>query len=88
MSNNYFQVKLVLKHNKYFIESPFPEVLQKLLKDPVIQECRLRKDTDVLLTEIESKKAITQVVSYKFDVKVAMFEVWNIKDIVIFKFFF
>lgn len=39
-------MKLVLKHNKYFVESPFPEVLQKLLKDPVIQECRLRKTVE------------------------------------------
>lgn len=36
----------MLKHNKYFVESPFPEVLQKLLKDPVIQECRLRRAVD------------------------------------------
>lgn len=43
---SYGKVKLVLKHNKYFIESPHPEVLQKLLKDPVIQECRLRRNAD------------------------------------------
>lgn len=35
-----------MKHNKYFIESSFPDVLQKLLKDPVIQECRLRKNIE------------------------------------------
>lgn len=40
---SYGKVKLVLKHNRYFVESPFPEVLQKLLKDPVIQECRLKR---------------------------------------------
>lgn len=51
---SYGKVKLVLKHNKYFIESPFPEVLQKLLKDPVIQECRLRRDAE-LITEIDGK---------------------------------
>lgn len=39
---SYGKVKLVLKRNKYFVESQFPEVLQKMLKDPVIQECRLR----------------------------------------------
>lgn len=39
-------MKLVLKHNRYFVESPFPEVLQKLLKDPVIQDCRLRRAVD------------------------------------------
>lgn len=40
---SYGKVKLVLKHNKYFIESPHPEILQKLLKDPVIQNCRLKR---------------------------------------------
>lgn len=41
---SYGKVKLVLKHNRYFVESPFPEVLQKMLKDPVVQQCRLRRD--------------------------------------------
>jgi DNA excision repair protein ERCC-3 len=40
---SYGKVKLVLKHNRYFVESTHPEVLQKLLKDPVIQECRLKQ---------------------------------------------
>ena len=39
---SYGKVKLVLKHNRYFVESNHPDCLQKLLKDPVIQECRLR----------------------------------------------
>lgn len=61
-----FQVKLVLKHNKYFIESPYPEVLQKLLKDPVIQECRLKKTVDevgknTLITDIHTKAKSLQV---------------------------
>ncbi|KAM7494282.1 hypothetical protein LguiB_028891 [Lonicera macranthoides] len=38
---NYGKVKLVLKKNRYFIESPFPEVLQKLLRDEVISRARL-----------------------------------------------
>lgn len=41
---SYGKVKLVLKHNKYFVESAHPEVLQKLLKDPVVQSCRLRRN--------------------------------------------
>ncbi|KAK2142669.1 hypothetical protein LSH36_924g00041 [Paralvinella palmiformis] len=44
---SYGKVKLVLKHNTYYVESMFPDVLQKLLKDPVIQECRLREDVDM-----------------------------------------
>lgn len=60
---SYGKVKLVLKHNKYFVESPFPEVLQKLLKDPVIQECRLRRnvddaDKDGFITQIQDKKSV------------------------------
>ncbi|RYP54428.1 hypothetical protein DL769_010352 [Monosporascus sp. CRB-8-3] len=38
----YGKVKLVIKENKYFIESNDPEVLQKLLKDPVIGPCRVQ----------------------------------------------
>ncbi|KAL1124426.1 hypothetical protein AAG570_001054, partial [Ranatra chinensis] len=56
---SYGKVKLVLKHNRYFVESPFPDVLQKLLKDPVIQQCRLRRDEN-LITDIETKKTAPQ----------------------------
>ena len=48
---SYGKVKLVLKHNRYFVESNHPETLQLLLKDPVIQECRLRLETEELITE-------------------------------------
>lgn len=37
---SYGKVKLVLKHNKYFVESSHPETLQFLLKDRVIREAR------------------------------------------------
>ncbi|KAK3587846.1 hypothetical protein CHS0354_019716 [Potamilus streckersoni] len=39
---SYGKVKLVLKHNKYYVESQYPEVIQKLLKDPEIQQFRYR----------------------------------------------
>lgn len=60
---SYGKVKLVLKHNQYFVESPHPEVLQKMLKDPVIQECRLRRnvetgDTDGFITQVQEKKGV------------------------------
>ncbi|PSR88991.1 hypothetical protein PHLCEN_2v4953 [Hermanssonia centrifuga] len=38
---SYGKVKLVLKHNKYFVESSHPETLQVLLKDKVIREARV-----------------------------------------------
>lgn len=37
---SYGKVKLVLRHNKYWIESQHPSILQLLLKDPVIKEAR------------------------------------------------
>jgi len=61
-TTSYGKVKLVLKHNRYFVESSHPETLQILLKDPIIQECRLRQKettegaTTDLITE-ESGKA-------------------------------
>ncbi|XP_067646784.1 general transcription and DNA repair factor IIH helicase/translocase subunit XPB [Eurosta solidaginis] len=58
---SYGKVKLVLKHNKYFIESPHPEILQKLLKDPVIQQCRLkREEGEGFIQGTVEGKAITQ----------------------------
>ncbi|PSN37523.1 DNA excision repair protein haywire [Blattella germanica] len=58
---SYGKVKLVLKHNQYFVESPHPEVLQKMLKDPVVQECRLRRnvdsaESDIFITQVQDKK--------------------------------
>ncbi|CAJ0575554.1 unnamed protein product, partial [Mesorhabditis spiculigera] len=41
---SYGKVKLVLKHNRYYIESRHSEVIQRLLKDPVIQPCILEED--------------------------------------------
>lgn len=38
---SYGKVKLVLKHNKYFVESNHPDTLQLLLKDKVIREARV-----------------------------------------------
>ncbi|KAI0346583.1 DNA repair helicase rad25 [Trametopsis cervina] len=38
---SYGKVKLVLKHNKYFVESSHPETLQVLLKDKVIRDARV-----------------------------------------------
>ncbi|GFG37201.1 hypothetical protein Cfor_09331 [Coptotermes formosanus] len=67
---SYGKVKLVLKHNQYFVESPHPEVLQKMLKDPVVQECRLRRNVDAVdgsaenedgfITQVQDKKGVPQ----------------------------
>ena len=55
---SYGKIKLVLKQNRYFVESTHPQTLQMLLKDPVIQECRLRVDTDEFITEESGKTVV------------------------------
>ncbi|KAL4441851.1 hypothetical protein ABPG77_003767 [Micractinium sp. CCAP 211/92] len=36
-TQNYGKVKLVLQQNRFFVESPHPEILRQLLRDPVIK---------------------------------------------------
>ncbi|KAI3613650.1 dna helicase [Moniliophthora roreri] len=44
---SYGKVKLVLKHNRYYVESSHPETLQLLLKDRVIRDARVvRQEVD------------------------------------------
>jgi DNA excision repair protein ERCC-3 len=40
-TENYGKVKLVLQKNAFFVESPYPEVLKKLLRDETIQKARV-----------------------------------------------
>ncbi len=46
---SYGKVKLVLKHNRYFVESGHADTLQMLLRDPVIGPLRI--DNDMLMQE-------------------------------------
>ncbi|KAK0134048.1 General transcription and DNA repair factor IIH helicase subunit XPB [Merluccius polli] len=66
---SYGKVKMVLKHNRYFVESAFPEVIQNLLQDAVIRDCRLRTaeggDMELLTEVITSKSAISRCVQEK-----------------------
>ena len=60
---SYGKVKLVLKHNKYFIESSHPETLQFLLKDNVIREARVipqQQPGDVVSAALMTSKAPTK----------------------------
>lgn len=41
---SYGKVKLVLKHNRYYVESSHPETLQMLLKDSIINAGRVVRD--------------------------------------------
>ncbi|KAI9863620.1 MAG: transcription factor TFIIH complex ERCC-3 subunit [Trichoglossum hirsutum] len=40
-THSYGKVKLVLKHNRYFVESSDPEMLQRLLKDEIVGPLRI-----------------------------------------------
>ncbi|TNN74536.1 TFIIH basal transcription factor complex helicase XPB subunit [Liparis tanakae] len=66
---SYGKVKLVLKHNRYFVESAFPDVIQRLLQDPVIRDCRLRTadgaDTELITEVIQSKSLISKSIEDK-----------------------
>ncbi|KAI9274827.1 P-loop containing nucleoside triphosphate hydrolase protein [Phascolomyces articulosus] len=43
---SYAKVKLVLKHNRYYVETSQPDTFQMLLKDPIIKESRVIRDED------------------------------------------
>ncbi|XP_049605485.1 general transcription and DNA repair factor IIH helicase/translocase subunit XPB [Syngnathus scovelli] len=66
---SYGKVKLVLKHNRYFVESTFPEVIQSLLKDEKIRKCRLcapdGTDGELITEVLHSKPAISKTVEDK-----------------------
>uniref|UniRef100_A0A1I7XSH0 General transcription and DNA repair factor IIH helicase/translocase subunit XPB n=1 Tax=Heterorhabditis bacteriophora TaxID=37862 RepID=A0A1I7XSH0_HETBA len=53
---SYGKVKLVLKHNRYFVESRHSDVIQKLLKDKVIQSCILEDEKPVEDTQSQLEK--------------------------------
>ncbi|XP_072324776.1 general transcription and DNA repair factor IIH helicase/translocase subunit XPB isoform X1 [Scyliorhinus torazame] len=59
---SYGKVKMVLKHNRYFVESTHPDVIQKLLQDKIIKECRLRSEegdeTELIMGTVSSKSAM------------------------------
>ncbi|KAF9485459.1 DNA repair helicase rad25 [Pholiota conissans] len=60
---SYGKVKLVLKHNKYFVESSHPETLQLLLKDRVIREARIittQTDNSIKAATFTTSKAPTR----------------------------
>lgn len=46
-TQSYGKVKLVLKNNKYFVESVDTQLLQKLLADPQIRAARISGTTDI-----------------------------------------
>ncbi|KAG0172940.1 DNA repair helicase RAD25 [Apophysomyces sp. BC1034] len=63
---SYGKVKLVLKHNRYYVESSHPETLQMLLKDPSINAGRIiRDDNDQIVSAPNNSAASTFLVNNK-----------------------
>eukprot|EP00842_Homolaphlyctis_polyrhiza_P005598 jgi/Hompol1/6039/HPOL_004811-RA len=54
---SYGKVKLVLKRNRYFIESSYPEILRILLRAPEIAEARVFSSEDDTLPNITATSA-------------------------------
>ena len=51
-TQKYGKAKLVLKHNRFYVESEFPQVLRDLLRDPEIAKARVAEDVgDVTLLD-------------------------------------
>ncbi|OQV16193.1 TFIIH basal transcription factor complex helicase XPB subunit [Hypsibius exemplaris] len=48
-TSTYGKLKLVLKQNRYFVETSHADVMQTLLKDNVVDQCRLRFDEQTAL---------------------------------------
>ena len=63
---SYGKVKLLLKENRYFIESSHIEVIKKLLNDPVIQACKI---TDATETTFEAKQGLLKLLFIWTDLK-------------------
>ncbi|XP_009587460.1 general transcription and DNA repair factor IIH helicase/translocase subunit XPB1-like [Nicotiana tomentosiformis] len=70
-TSNYGKVKLVLKQNRYLIESPYAEVLEKLLMDDVISRARIASSDLGLLSELTSEEKETR---YSFEIDSAQVE--------------
>jgi len=45
-TSSYWKIRLVLKHNRYYLESTVPEFLEILLNDPIIRPCRVIREED------------------------------------------
>ncbi|CAB9528264.1 transcription factor complex helicase XPB subunit [Seminavis robusta] len=56
-TQKYGKAKLVLKHNKFYVESEFHTVLRELLRDPVIAQARVTEDAN---TEVDEHGFVKQ----------------------------
>ncbi|MCL7033271.1 hypothetical protein MKW94_012757 [Papaver nudicaule] len=60
-TSNYGKVKLVLKRNQYFVESPFPQVIKALLRDEVISRARISSEASMEIDSITIPKEVREI---------------------------
>lgn len=53
-TSKYGKAKLVLKHNKFYVESEYPMVLRELLRDPTIAQARVQEDITSSASGVDS----------------------------------
>ncbi|KAG9101862.1 hypothetical protein FS749_002286 [Ceratobasidium sp. UAMH 11750] len=58
-TKHYGKVKLVLKHNKYYVESTHADILQNLLKDNTIRHARIVAPVNPEPNNLSTAKALT-----------------------------
>lgn len=65
---SYGKVKLVIKHNRYFVETSHADILQMLLKDPVIGQLRIDDENPISITtdKLDTENALN-LVNKSFD---------------------
>jgi Helicase conserved C-terminal domain/Type III restriction enzyme, res subunit len=59
-TQKYGKAKLVLKHNKFYVESEFHTVLRELLRDPIIAQARVTEDVATTGESLDEHGFITQ----------------------------
>jgi DNA excision repair protein ERCC-3 len=59
-TQKYGKAKLVLKHNKFYVESEFPMVLRELLRDPTIAQARVVEDVSLTGEHVDEHGFLTQ----------------------------
>jgi DNA excision repair protein ERCC-3 len=50
------KAKLVLKENKFYVESAFPDILRELLRIPTISAARIPNDYDATISDVERER--------------------------------
>jgi len=71
-TSRYGKAKLVLKHNKFYVESEHPKVLMDLLSDPAIAQARVAETGAVPGASVDKDGFVVQAKAAEMDVNMEM----------------